>query len=78
MPKLRAIRKTAWMSHRDSRNRFVSTEDFINDVELRELLNTLTVDDDDGDSIIQDTISTESDFDVIGNSVLDAEIDNNM
>ena len=55
MPKLRGNRKTAKMSHRDSRNRFVSTEDFINDVELRELLKTLTVDDDDDESIIQDT-----------------------
>ena len=50
------------MSHRDSRNRFVSTEDFINEVELQELLKTLTVDDDDDESIIQDTILTESDL----------------
>ena len=58
MRRFRCNRKTAKMSHRYSRNRFVSTEDFINDVELRELLKTLTADDDDDESIIQDTIST--------------------
>lgn len=58
MHRFRCNRKAAKMSHRYSRNRFVSTEDFINDVELRELLKTLTADDDDDESIIQDTIST--------------------
>jgi hypothetical protein len=77
MPKLRGHRFNATLRHRSSTYKhFITNEKFLNEVETRRLLNSFDLigDDDDNDRILENTMLTEADFDVVDDCVVQAQI----
>ena len=77
MPKLRGHRFIATLRHRSSTYKhFVTNEKFLNEVETRRLFNSFDLigDDDDNGWILENTMLTEADFDVVDDCVVETQM----